>query len=49
MDQDLKAILAGQCTDGDFIFEGNLVFQNEDVKELYEEHLATLNQEPADK
>ena len=46
--EDLKAILAGQLIEGDFVFEGDFIYQNEDVKELYEEHLANLNQEPAD-
>ena len=46
--EDIKAILTGQLIEGDFVFEGDFIFQNEDVKELYEEHLANLNQEPAD-
>lgn len=54
--EDIKAILTGQLGGGhedqptnyDFVFEGDFIFQNEDVKELYEEHLANLNQEPAD-
>lgn len=54
--EDIKAILTGQLgeahedqtTNYGFIFEGDFIFQNEGVKELYEEHLATLGQEPAD-
>ena len=44
---ELRSVIKGE-SEYDFVFEGDLVFQNEDVKELYEEHLATLNQEPAD-
>ena len=44
---ELRAAIGGGSGYG-FIFEGDLVFQNEDVKEIYEEHLASLNQEPAD-
>ena len=43
----LRAIAEGRSED-DFIFEGDLVFEDEDVKDLYEGHLANLNQEPAD-
>ena len=46
--EDLKALIAGRFTESDFVFEGDFIFQNKDVKELYEEHLANLNQEPAD-
>ena len=46
--EDLKATLTGQCIEGDFVFEGDFIYQDEDVKELYEEHLANLSQEPAD-
>lgn len=43
----LMALFKGGPED-DFIFEGDFIFADEDVKELYEEHLATLSQEPAD-
>ena len=46
--EDLKEFLAGQRAECDFVFEGDFIYQNEDVKELYEEHLAALGQEPAD-
>ena len=54
--EDIKAIHTGQFggehedqpTNYDFVFEGDFVFQNEDVKELYEEHLASLSQEQVD-
>ena len=44
---ELRSVIEGESEYG-FIFEGDFIFQNEDVKELYEEHLANLNQEPAD-
>ena len=43
----LRRLLEGKPEDG-FVFEGDFVFQNKDVKEIYEEHLAALGQEPAD-
>ena len=43
----LRRLLEGKPEDG-CIFEGDFVFQNKDVKEIYEEHLAALGQEPAD-
>ena len=44
---ELRAVIEGESEYG-FIFEGDFGFQNEDAKELYEEHLANLDQEPAD-
>ena len=44
---ELRSVIEGKPGYG-FVFEGDFVYQNEDVKELYEEHLAALNQEPAD-
>ena len=44
---ELRAAIEGGSGYG-FIFEGDLVFQNKDVKEIYEEHLANLSQEQAD-
>ena len=43
----LRAVIEGGSGYG-LIFEGDLVFQNKDVKEIYEEHLANLSQEQAD-
>ena len=44
---ELRSVIKGESEYG-FIFEGDFIFQNEDVKELYEEHLANLSQEQVD-
>ena len=44
---ELRSVIEGESEYG-FIFEGDFIFQNEDVKELYEEHLASLSQEQVD-